>query len=146
MKRILPLVISCLCLFSTAISTAQVGIGTDMPNPSTMLDIHSNNRGVLFPQVALTDNTDQATIDSGNVESLLVYNTTDNGSLDPGYYYWQSGQWRGFMVDLELPDNIVFWDVINNQFTYIDENGNLQTHITPGLEEQIIEIKRETEV
>src|SRR5690606_37844339 len=120
MKNLLSLIVSCVCLIYTTISTAQVGIGTDMPNPSTILDIRSNNRGVLFPQVALTDLTDQTTIDSGNVESLMVFNTTDNQNLDPGYYYWHDGQWRNFMGNMELPDNIVFWDVINNQFIYLD--------------------------
>ncbi|MFY0714327.1 hypothetical protein J1D01_11655 [Seonamhaeicola sp. NFXS20] len=105
---------------------AQVGIGTDMPNPSTQLEIKSSERGVLIPQVPLTSNTDQTTISAGNVESLLVYNTSTNQTLTPGYYYWYQGSWHRLTIESDLPDNIVYWDVVNNQFAYADEYGNTQ--------------------
>ncbi|APY12186.1 hypothetical protein BWZ22_13550 [Seonamhaeicola sp. S2-3] len=105
---------------------AQVGIGTDMPNPSTQLEVKSSNRGVLMPQVPLTSATDQTTISAGNVESLLVYNTSTNATLSPGYYYWYQGSWHRLTNESDLPDNIVYWDVVNNQFTYVDEYGNTQ--------------------
>ena len=39
----------------------------------------------------LTDNT---TISEGNVESILVYNTTVSSELKKGYYYWSGTQWE----------------------------------------------------
>ncbi len=105
---------------------AQVGIGTDLPNPSSQLEIKSSNRGVLIPQIALSSKIDQNTITAGNLESLLIYNTSTNATLTPGYYYWFENKWHRILTDDSLPDYIVFWDVTNNHFTYIDENGNTQ--------------------
>src|SRR5690606_2419370 len=122
MKKLLLLLI----FITSNLMYSQVGIGTDMPNPSTQLEIVSSNRGILIPQVPLTSNTDQATIAAGNLESLLVYNTNTSATLSPGYYYWYQGRWNKLMVETDLPNNIVFWDVVNNQFTYIDANGNVQ--------------------
>src|SRR5690554_5092314 len=121
MKKLLLLLILC-----TSSIYAQVGIGTDTPNPSSQLEIKSSNRGVLIPQVALTSKTDQTTINAGNLESLLVYNTSTNETLNPGYYYWFQGNWQRLTSDSDLPDFIVLWDVVNNQFTYIDQNGDIQ--------------------
>lgn len=105
---------------------AQVGIGTDMPNPSSQLEIVSSNRGVLIPQVRLTGITDQTTITAGNLESLLVYNTSTNATVTPGYYYWFKNSWHRFLTEADLPDYRVFWDVVTNQFNYIDANGAVQ--------------------
>ncbi|MFB3390018.1 hypothetical protein [Flavobacterium sp. LAR06] len=73
-------------------ANAQVGIGTALPNPSAQLEIVSSNKGVLFPQVSLKGKDDSITISSGNVNSLLVYNTATAGAGDnevmPGYYFW----------------------------------------------------------
>ncbi|MDN3725204.1 hypothetical protein QRD02_12515, partial [Aequorivita sp. SDUM287046] len=121
MKKLLLLFILC-----TSSLFAQVGIGTVNPDPASQLEITSSNRGVLIPRLALTDVSDQTTITAGNVESLLVYNTTENSSLTRGYYYWYQGKWHRLISKLDLPDNIVIWDPVNNQFTYIDENGNVQ--------------------
>src|SRR5690554_597283 len=89
---------------------AQVGIGTDLPNPSTQLEIISSNRGILIPQVPLTSKTDQTTISAGNIESLLVYNTSTNATLNPGYYYWFEDSWHQLLTESSLPEYIVYWD------------------------------------
>ena len=78
---------------------AQVGIGTETPSASAQLDIYANNKGVLIPQVALTSVTDNTTISSGNVNSLLVYNTSAVGTLTPGYYYWMDTTWNRLMTE-----------------------------------------------
>lgn len=105
---------------------AQVGIGTDLPNPSTQLEIISSNRGILIPQVPLTGKTDQTTITAGNLESLLVYNTSVNATLAPGYYYWFENSWHRLLTEENWPDHMVFWDVTNKQLSYLDENGDVQ--------------------
>ncbi|OBX25388.1 hypothetical protein LX77_01714 [Gelidibacter algens] len=122
MKKLLLL----LSLLAGNFLFAQVGIGTDMPNPSSQLEIKSSNRGIMIPQVPLTSVTDQNTISGGNLESLLLYNTSTNATLSPGYYYWYQGSWNRLMTEADLPDNRVFWDLANNQFTYIDQNADRQ--------------------
>lgn len=87
-------------IVSASFVKAQVGINTNTPNPSTILDIKSDNLGVLVPRVALTSSIDTSTIlnaSSGKYpNSLLVYNTntsTGVNPVSPGFYYWQNNQW-----------------------------------------------------
>lgn len=79
-----------LIFFISCISMiAQVGIGTDNPDVSSILDIVSSDKGVLIPRVALQSETDEITID-GPANSLLVYNTYDDNGLVAGFYYWSA--------------------------------------------------------
>ena len=68
------------------ISIAQVGIGTNSPNGSSMLEINATNKGVLIPRVTLTGSTDATTI-ATPATSLLIYNTATTSDVVPGYYY-----------------------------------------------------------
>ncbi|OAZ04510.1 hypothetical protein [Flavobacterium succinicans] len=86
-------------------SFAQVGIGTPSPDASAMLDIRSNKKGVLMPNVALTDLTAAAPV-VNPANSLLVYNTTTDvaKNLSPGYYYWSGApdnKWKKFSSDAD---------------------------------------------
>lgn len=63
-----------------------VGIGTNNPNGSSMLEINATNKGVIIPQVILTGSTDATTITTP-ATSLLVYNTATISDVVPGYYY-----------------------------------------------------------
>lgn len=76
---------------------AQVGIGTATPEPSTMLDVATTDKGFIAPNIALENRTDNQTIENP-ADGLLVYNTTtlagnDNTRLNPGYYYWLTDRW-----------------------------------------------------
>jgi hypothetical protein len=78
--------------------SAQVYInttGTD-GNASAMLDVDSNNKGILIPRVSLTSTSDVTTIASPTI-SLMVYNTATAGTLSdsvvPGFYYWDGTKW-----------------------------------------------------
>ncbi len=82
-----------LLLSAASSSYAQVGINTESPHPSSALDIRSDNKGILIPKVALLDRLDSTTIVSP-AEALLVYNTTLNTVLAPGFYYYSSGSWH----------------------------------------------------
>lgn len=59
-----------------AISYAQsipgIGIGTNTPDPSAILDIDFTNKGVLFPRLT----TAQRDAISSPATGLLIYNTT----------------------------------------------------------------------
>ena len=85
------------------ISIAQnVGIGTNIPATSALLDISANNKGILIPRVALTGITDIITIASPS-NALLVYNTVTAGVgpfvITPGFYYWNGTllRWTGIL-------------------------------------------------
>lgn len=64
-------ILSVLFAFSSLLTFAQVGIGTDLPNNSSMLDIQSTSKGILIPRVT----TVQRNLIAG-VEGLLVFDST----------------------------------------------------------------------
>lgn len=67
-----------LCFLCTQLFFSQIGINTTVPNQSAMLDIVSNNKGVLVPRIALSSRTDAATIPSP-ATGLIIYNTITAG-------------------------------------------------------------------
>lgn len=98
MKRKILLLAS-LCI--TGIASAQeqngVGIGVPLPDASAILHVESTNRGLLIPNVVLTDINSKSPIAADAKESLLVYNKK-GGALAAGYYYWvatdaTTGKW-----------------------------------------------------
>jgi hypothetical protein len=55
-------------------SSAQVGIGTNTPDPSSQLDVSSSEKGFLVPRMTTTQRNNI----SNPANGLLIYNTTDN--------------------------------------------------------------------
>lgn len=114
MNNLLNLKHACLGLFVFVLiglnSTAQVGINTENPASGALLDIYSNNGGVLIPRVELTGTDDVTTISPAATTGLMVYNTVTAGPLivqvTPGFYYWNGDQWlrfynRGYGIKFE---------------------------------------------
>lgn len=115
-----------LFLIGGYVSYAQVGIGTLVPNPSAQLDVTTAkgvNKGMLIPRISLTGTTDIKTIDNGNVESLLVFNTSSILDVMPGYYYWFNNKWN----------RIVISDELNNLSRSNDLTGAAGAPGTPGV-------------
>jgi hypothetical protein len=85
--------ILCLGAFNANSQSYSINTSGAIPDSSAMLDIISNNKGLLIPRVSLLSTTDSATIVHPAV-SLLVYNTNDSmtGGQE-GFWYWNGGQW-----------------------------------------------------
>ncbi len=113
---------------------AQVGIGTPTPNNSAQLEVKSTNKGVLIPRVALTGTTDNTTVTTGNVTSLLVYNTATVADVIAGYYYWNGTKWSKLLVKEDLPAETVttLTNNGNGTYTYVSENGTSTVIDIPG--------------
>jgi len=64
------------CLPSVFFSpiSAQTVIGGSTPDPSAMLDVQSNSKGVLFPRITTT----QRNAISSPATGLIIMNTTNN--------------------------------------------------------------------
>lgn len=88
-NRLLPL----LFVLGSYSAYSQVVIGKKDPNFSAQLEVFASDRGMLIPRVALTDSRDATTIQNGNVNSLLVFNTAAVADIKPGYYYWYIDRW-----------------------------------------------------
>ncbi|HEX2628958.1 MAG TPA: hypothetical protein VHM26_08105, partial [Chitinophagaceae bacterium] len=122
----LHIITACVALFIAFNTSAQnVAINTDgsLPNAASMLDIKSDNKGVLIPRIALTGTGDVTTISSPAL-SLLVFNMATAGSgsttVTPGYYYWDGSAWTKLVTDKSIQATSAAWS----------KNGNAGT--TPG--------------
>jgi Chaperone of endosialidase len=76
--------------FSIVAKAQNVGIGTTTPNTSAILDVNSNDKGILIPQIAL-DSLKDITKVASPANGLMVYNTTQPGvrsDLKRGFYYY----------------------------------------------------------
>ena len=71
--------------FCLTVSSAQVGIGTETPESSSMLDISSTSKGILVPR--MTENQKNAI--STPAQGLLVFQT--NGTV--GFYSYDGSSW-----------------------------------------------------
>lgn len=60
-------------------SFSQVGIGTQNPDKSSILDITSTNKGVLLPRVNLTSATMDLDANAATTQpaGMLVYNSAE---------------------------------------------------------------------
>lgn len=61
-------------IFVNSNTTAQIGIGTNTPHVSSMLEINSTNKGLLIPRLT----TGQRSAITTPAQGLLVYNTDKN--------------------------------------------------------------------
>ena len=101
-----------LILITLQASQAQVGIGTTNPASGALLDIDSENKGLMIPRIHLTGTDDTTTISSGATVSLLVFNTNDStagpNAVTQGFYYWNGTLWVRLMTGGS------FWNIDGN--------------------------------
>lgn len=126
MLKVIPksLAIFCLFILFTCPLFSQVGIGTTNPAPGAILDIDSNNSGVLIPRVELIATNNQAPITAPTPEiGLLVFNTATSGiapnNVTPGFYYWNGSQWVELSGAAPQSDK---WDLFGNAGTTAGTN------------------------
>ncbi len=106
MKNNINTAIRCLCLFTIllygiqTVSAQVTGINTQTPDDSSVLDIVSNDKGLLIPRVDLTSATLDLDGQAGQAEGLFVYNT--GSTLDTGFYFWDGSEW----IKLDIVNNI----------------------------------------
>lgn len=94
----------------SGLAFSQVGIGIRAPHKSALLELKADAgeyRGVLIPRIPLKDLTDKSLINKGDVAtSLLVFNTTENNVVTPGFYYWKGKEWVRLVNNQDVIDNI----------------------------------------
>ena len=66
----------------------NVGINNNgsMPDQSAILDVNANDKGVLFPKIALVGVNDNSSIPNP-ATGLMIFNTTSGSGLSAGYFY-----------------------------------------------------------
>ncbi len=94
--------ILCMILLSIFLN-AQVGINTNAPNASSVLDISSSNKGVLFPQYDLLVLNSTSTPIANPADGLIIYNSGGVSTFPKGYYVWVRNQWQRIVVSGSEP-------------------------------------------
>jgi hypothetical protein len=119
---------SIIFLFSFSALFAQVGIGTDNPHSSSILDISSTSQGILLPR--LTNSERDAIVNPA--EGLLIYNVT---TKDFNYFKttWKSVS-KGYQFVNESAT------ISTNSMQYVDVTGMV---ITPSQGVHVISYESE---
>ncbi|SIP86714.1 Head domain of trimeric autotransporter adhesin [Chryseobacterium sp. RU37D] len=124
-KQKLQSVLTFLLLINFNSIHAQIGIGTSTPNLSAMLDVSSNNKGVLLPSVALTSNIDNTTVPSP-ANGLIVWNNGLGGLSETGFYYWNNLKWNMLSITSQINGSTSGWNLSGtNSGTYAGANTTL---------------------
>jgi len=80
-------------LLITALSHAQVGIGTTTPHASAMLELKSNSQGILIPRMTAAERIAITNPATGLlISGLLVYQT----DFVKAFYYYDGTVWKTF--------------------------------------------------
>jgi hypothetical protein len=126
-----------LFVFGSGQIFAQQGFGTNEPSKASVVDMQSENRGLLIPRVALTSltvflpNTGENSADAtstSKTNSMLVYNTATSGAapnnVTPGYYYWTSvnQKWNRLFTEAD----VILTEPWYNQATNTPATSNTQ--------------------
>lgn len=123
-KIILTLSLIGLCQFTYA----QVGINTSPPHPTAALDMSDSEKGFLAPKIALQNIRDTSTINAPK-KGVLVFNTTSNSDLQPGYYYWNNEKWEPFHNNKNEVIQNVSQNVFASSLGYVP-SGNYEEALT----------------
>jgi len=98
-------------------SQVKIGNNPNTVNANAILELESNNKGLLLPRVALSS-TDNSLPLNAFVNGILVFNTATAGTgttaVRPGLYYADNTKW----VRLENQDSYsAFWSIGGNAGT-----------------------------
>ncbi|WP_294303509.1 hypothetical protein [uncultured Chryseobacterium sp.] len=87
-------ILQTLFLFSVQIYYCQVGINTTTPK-ATLEIVGKNSGGVVDPKDGIIiPRVNQVSNVSGTANSQLVYLTANDGSLVPGFIFWDGAAWK----------------------------------------------------
>lgn len=126
MKSIIQTIIMFIIVQST-IAQNNVGIGTNTPNASAKLDINASDKGVLFPNVALTSANAAAPLTSP-ATGLIVWNT-GTGGLSPAGFYYNSGS-SATPAWTKVAAGAVLTTTLNDGKIWIGNASNIATEQT----------------
>jgi hypothetical protein len=107
-KRVLRIAVSTAALLVSSVWAQQnVGIGTNTPHPTALLELYSTSKGLLIPRMT------QAERDaiSSPATGLLIYQTDNT----PGFYYWNGTAWIPILSSSS--GSGLFWSLTGNSIT-----------------------------
>lgn len=115
-------IVTLISLISAFSASAQTGIGTTNPDPSSILHLMSEDKGLLIPRVQLLNIRDNVTIPvAPNDEGILVFNLLDAGTGADAvekekFYIWTGTQWEGIGTLTEAREFIDIYNISSTVF------------------------------
>ncbi|SKB97872.1 hypothetical protein SAMN05660226_04123, partial [Parapedobacter luteus] len=97
--------------------------GSVLPNKDALLELESNNKGLLFTRVQLRRADDAAPLSQHRL-GMMVYNTATINDVVPGIYYNNGSRW----VLVAAIDDIkpINYDSVRYELTFVDGNDKTQ--------------------
>ncbi len=119
MKKILVIVF----MFCSLATFAQISINNsgNPPDTNAILDLQSNNKGILIPRIDL----DSSTITNAlglTQKGMMVYNTNGNYDNGAGFYYWSGFKWLP-LTNYSFANNIMDYD--SNSYATVKINNKV---------------------
>lgn len=150
MKKYISVQLLIIALTASVAASSQVLIADPTEDQTiengAILELKSENKGLLIPRVLLQSRNDVTTIGTTLVEGLWIYNTSNLGTgvnrVSPGFYFWDGTRWEkmfndGFTTQFEQTETV---RAANTTTTYtipgLDQNfvapytGTYEIHIT----------------
>lgn len=128
MKRLNLLFANILFLCASFHSMAQpaIGIGTNTPHSSALLDVQSNTKGVLIPRM----NQGEINAIVSPAQGLMVFNTNSNSFQFFNGVQWNNIGHSGIMTGLnnKIPRFVGLWGLGNSLMT--DNNSGVSLNTT----------------
>ncbi len=95
MKKIYTLTVMLFVFIINTIAQGNVGIGTNTPDNSAVLDITSTDKGLLMPRVSLSNVATFGLANNTSTAGMVIYNTnaSTTGGAGVGFYYWTGSVW-----------------------------------------------------
>jgi hypothetical protein len=84
----------------------NVGIGTSKPDQSAVLELNSNNKGLLIPRMSLLQRNSVISPAQG----LLIYQTDEIS----GFYFYEGNSWKSLNEKKSLAASGISWDTEGN--------------------------------
>lgn len=97
MKKVQNFILLVLVTFCGTVAQAQVGVNTNTPDPSAMLDVFSANKGILFPRMT----TAQKLAIASPADGLMVYDTDVHA-----HYIHIDGEWLLQKSEIVFPNRV----------------------------------------
>lgn len=94
-------------------NSQNIGIGTTAPNASAILDVTSNNKGILIPRLTKTEKN--AIVSP--VKGLLVYQSTPDSV---GFHFYDGGKWNWILSSVNV--DTLTWRTTGNAGTNANIN------------------------
>ena len=129
MKKKLLLVLGLTLSIFSAVAQQKMKDGTvvqsNLPNKDAILELESNNKGLLFSKVMLKDSKNPAPL-SAHAAGMMVYNTQKIADVVPGIYYNDGTQW---ILARQGQASGITYNPVTYTITYTDPATNLPINI-----------------